>query len=175
MFSIFLVLVLCSIFTVFTVHLILLRVFGLFRQAFERQIGVIVSFLLGMLPLVIAFCFFAVKYTGFSWQEYFLLGLYLFVAYTSYSYVYFHVFNMSETARRIHILIQCRIAGELKKNEISDKYSCLDMVSNRLKRLVALKELYLRSGNYVLGRCILLLPARTLHFFRRILFQTSKR
>lgn len=161
--------VLSSMIAVFFIHVMLLRVFRLFRQPFTRQRGVIISFFVGIAPVGVAFYLFVTKYRLFNSLEIIWFGLYLLAVYISYSYIYFHVFNMSETARRIRILIQCRSTSAVEVEKLIDKYTCADMVSNRLKRLVNLKELYSRGDKYVLGRSLLLLPARWLYAFRKIL------
>lgn len=148
------------LFTPFLAHLFLVRVCGLFNQSFRSQKGVIAGFLLG-------FIFqgsISLLWQGISWGT-----TYLFLVYTLAGYVYFHVFNMSETARRIKILSKIGKTGA-RKEELAGAYTCRDMVLNRLKRLASTGELRFFEGRYVLGRGMLLFPARIVFYFRGMLF-----
>jgi len=68
----------------------------------------------------------------------------------SLQYTYFHFFNMSQTARRINLLI--RIASN-KNSFLADGYNPKKMVENRIQRLIFLNQieyknsfLYLKSN-----------------------------
>ena len=76
-------------------------------------------------------------------------GIYLFLVYVLSSYIYFHIFNMSETARRIKILtlVYCRSVG---KEEIAASYNERAMILLRLQRLLGLGILELRGQRYFL-------------------------
>lgn len=71
------------------------------------------------------------------------------LVYVCLAYSYFHVFNMSETARRIRILAELYLAGPLSGREISRLYSGEGLLEARLDRLVATRLLELRDGRYV--------------------------
>ena len=71
------------------------------------------------------------------------------LVYGCLAYSYFHVFNMSETARRIRILSELYLAGPLTGREISRLYRGEGLLEARLDRLVATRLLDLRDGRYV--------------------------
>jgi hypothetical protein len=71
------------------------------------------------------------------------------LVYACLAYSYFHVFNMSETARRIRILSELYLAGPLSGREISRLYSGEGLLEARLDRLVGTRLLALRGGRYV--------------------------
>lgn len=71
------------------------------------------------------------------------------LVYACLAYSYFHLFNMSETARRIRILSELYVAGPLSAQEISRLYSGEGLLEARLDRLVATQQLELRAGRYV--------------------------
>src|SRR5258708_1889145 len=60
----------------------------------------------------------------------------LYYALTSFSisYIYFFIFSMGETARRIRILNEVRMAGALTSDEINSIYNEDEIIDSRLKR-----------------------------------------
>lgn len=67
--------------------------------------------------------------------------LYLFLLYSFAAYTYFHVFNMSETSRRIRMLRKIGTTPNADLNSLKDLYNAEDMVNVRLDRLVALGQI----------------------------------
>jgi len=165
-----LIIVILSILIPFFIHIFLVRLCGLFKKPFSRQKGVIASFVLGFIPLGIVFLLWIINLNIDAWSPILWSGIYLFLVYILFSYVYFHVFNMSETARRIRILTEIYRTGALKKGELAAKYTRQDMISNRLKRLVALEGLRLSKNRYILGNRLFFLLAKAIFNFRCILF-----
>jgi len=144
---------------------------GMFRKPFSRQKGAIVSLLVGFIPLGALFLSWAANFNiGTMPHQVLRSGIYLFSIYISFSYIYLHVFNLSETGRRIRILLEIYKKGPLERVELVKSYTCRDMMSNRLKRLVALEGLRLVKDRYVAGNKIFLLTARVIFGFRRVLF-----
>ena len=156
----------------FLVHLALTRLGKFFTEPTLRQKGAVLSGPLGLIPLLLLFCLLipgrAGTGTSLAWTALFVFG-----SYACFSYVYFHLFNMSETARRIRILVQGREGGTLPDGETSAQYTPDAMIALRLNRLVSLRELRIRDGRYLLGKrglLGLLLPARMVFALRRFLF-----
>lgn len=171
----FLALILIGLFLPFLVHLLIVRALGLFKEKALRQKGAIVSIPLGVVPLLLLFILWNILggrtlETNIIWPAIFLFGVYLLFA-----YVYFHLFNMSETARRIRILAQSSPHGRIEKDELEEHYSGRQMLTIRLERLVSLKELRLTEGRYTIRRGWLLFPATVVFTFRRILFPHKER
>lgn len=71
------------------------------------------------------------------------------VVYACIAYSYFHLFNMSETARRIRILRELHAAGSLTAQEISRLYSGASVLEARFDRLLATGQLELRADRFV--------------------------
>jgi len=61
---------------------------------------------------------------------------YAFFVYNSLGYAYFHFFNMSETARRIKILLEIRKNKILEIENLTQDYKSDFMVKTRLQRLI---------------------------------------
>ena len=57
------------------------------------------------------------------------------------SYVYFHFFNMSESARKIRILIELYTNGATSLDNLGIVYNPDIIISERLKRLLEMKEI----------------------------------
>ncbi len=158
----------------FLIHIIFVRICGLFKQPSFRQHGVIASHILGFLPLCLIFYFRIVRFQIYDPSEILWSGIYLFLIYSLFGYVYFHLFNMSETARRVRILAEINKTGIFKKEDLIERYLPSDMISNRLERLVALGELKLLGDRYLIGRGIFILPAKIVFSLRNILFSAVK-
>ena len=160
----------------FLVHLVLTRVLKLFRAPADRQKGAILSGPIGLIPLLVLFSLLVPERAAggsAAWT-----ALYVFGLYACSAYVYFHFFNMSETARRIRILVHGAAGGLVPAKEIGSAYTPEGMVAIRLERLVALRELRVEGGRYVIGgRGLLglLLPARAVFGLRRFLFPRAEK
>lgn len=162
--------VIVSIFIPFLLHIFLLRIFGLFKTPFSRQKGVIISCLSGFILLGFLFAIWINYISIGTWPSIFLSGFYLFSVYILSAYVYFHIFNMSETARRIRILEEIRKIGFVKNDDIARKYSCQDMVSVRLNRLLALGCLRKVNDKYIAGNKTFPFVAKVVFTLRNFLF-----
>lgn len=98
-----------------------------------------------------------------------LAAFYCFVVYSSFSYAYFHLFNMSETARRIRIINEIHRAGAMRYEQLTAMYRSRDIIELRLNRLVAMKELRLHDGCYAMNGRLLYLAALFISRWRRLI------
>ena len=99
--------------------------------------------------------------------------VFAFLAFNGVAYAYFHFFNMSETARRIRMLLQIRRAGPagLRVQELERQYSQKDMIEARLDRLVRMNQLSLApDGCYRVAGSALLWAGRIMGLWRRLVF-----
>lgn len=75
--------------------------------------------------------------------------LYLFLIYSFSAYTYFHVFNMSETSRRVRMISAIgRTGSHLKTADLDDLYDDKAMIEARLQRLVALGQITEQNGMF---------------------------
>jgi hypothetical protein len=166
----FLILLLISILSPFPFQIILVRGFGLFREKDSRQKGPIWAGIAGLGLTICLYLSWIFNFPSPSFGGYFLSGFYLFGVYSISAYVYFHIFNMSETARRVRILAELyRVPGQAWE-ELEKRYQEDDMVNIRLERLIALGEIKLEKDSYRVDRGCLLIPAKLIFGFRKILF-----
>ena len=97
------------------------------------------------------------------------LEVYLFLIYGLSAYIYFHIFNMSRTARRIQIIDKIGRQG-IEKAELIKSVYAQDILLSRISHLIALNQLEDRQGRYIIKGKMLLLPAKIAFALRRILF-----
>lgn len=88
-------------------------------------------------------------------SELWIAGAYGFVVYTCLSYSYFHLFNMTETARRYRVLMELNAHGPMTLHQIEEKYKPQDMLKVRLERLVQTGQIKRVDDRYALkGRLL---------------------
>lgn len=90
---------------------------------------------------------------------------------TCIAYCYFHLFNMSETARRIRILTSIYLGAPVDEQS----YSLDAMFDARLERLIMIKALRLDNGCYKADPGFLLAAASILDWWRAFLFPVRTR
>lgn len=92
------------------------------------------------------------------------------IVYNGIAYAYFHVFNMSETARRIRILLHVLIHNDVNAGNLRDDYSPCDMVAVRLDRLEQMGQVARGpDGGYRIAGRVLLSAARVIRIWRLML------
>lgn len=102
--------------------------------------------------------------------------VFTFLVFNGITYAYFHIFNMSETARRIRMLLQIRRAGPagLRIQELERQYSQKDMIEARLDRLVRMNQLLqMPDGRYRVAGNTLLWAGRIMSLWRRLIFRRT--
>ena len=77
-----------------------------------------------------------------------LMFLFAFIVLNSAGYAYFHFFNMSETGRRVRMLIEIQSQTRIHLDQLKSVYSPEDMVSVRLKRLVETGQIVKGPNNH---------------------------
>jgi len=85
-----------------------------------------------------------------------------------FAHVYFHIFNMSETARRIHILVGLRLGDSLSHR--GESYSPAQLTGIRLNRLRQLGVIRPVNGKFVALPSILGKVAMGMKRYERLLF-----
>jgi hypothetical protein len=97
-----------------------------------------------------------------------------FLVFNGIAYSYFLFFGMSETARRIRMLLQIRWAGPsgLHIRGLERQYSQKDMIEARLDRLVRMNQLSLApDGRYRVAGNTLLWVGRIMGLWRRLVLR----
>lgn len=96
--------------------------------------------------------------------------IYIFITFNFLAYIYFHFFNMSETSRRIKILIGIRKGKIRNINDIKSYYDYDRSLLIRLKRLEEMSQVrIISSDSYILQGRLLYTVSCIVFFFRIML------
>ncbi len=158
-----LVILLFSPAVILAVHMVITRL----ARKRSPQIAAVRATVAGILPVGALLWICAVRYLvpGERWTA----VLYSLVSYCAIAVMYFHFFNMSETARRIRILYEIHVAGSLPVKAMESLYRSKDIIDIRLQRLVAMKQLRQEGRSFSLGRRTVYLGALIVFFWRAVL------
>lgn len=133
----------------------------------SRQTVAFKSAVWGYLP--VALCLWIFVFSKFAGVRGAAAIAYCLLVYSSIAYTYFHFFNMSETARRIRILYEIYEAGSISSERMTALYKTTDVISIRLERLVAMRQLTYDGGYYAISGRTLLWAGHLIFFWRRLL------
>lgn len=93
------------------------------------------------------------------------------IIYVFLGYCYFHFVGLSETARRIRMLIELyQSKGGLTLDEILSRYNAGEILEKRISRLISNGQLIFRDGKYFIGRPTVLLIAGAAALLKLLLF-----
>ncbi len=148
---------------IFLVHVAAARL----RPRASRQLVALQAALAGAVP--VAALAWQVSLRDLPAKEAVPAGLYAVIVYGGLANTYFHLFNMSETARRIRILYEVYRAGTLSPEEFESLYKTTGIIGVRLGRLIAMKQLRLEDGRYAVRGKTMLRAAQAVVAWRRLL------
>lgn len=140
-------------------HAVAGRILRFIVPGVQPQLTVVICVVIGYLPL-----------GGVLWRLYTggladrpleagLSVFYAFIVYTALAYSYFHLFNMSETARRIKILALLNRYGASGPDRLGSGYGAGEMLEARLERLRSTGQIREADGRYMLDGKALCLAA----------------
>jgi len=89
--------------------------------------------------------------------------LYMFLLYSFSAYSYFHIFNMSETSRRVRMLTAISLRNLHGIQELENIYDENQMIQTRLDRLVALGQIKEIQKRYYPRGYLFVLVAKVLY------------
>ncbi len=120
--------------------------------------------------LLIGVCVFALG-EGRSFDETIPMALFFLVVYNGFAFAYFQILNMSETARRIRMLIEIwHNGGEMAQEKLIGAYTPETMVRVRLDRLICWGQVSKdENGLYRVKGKFLLIAAYLVEWIKRIL------
>jgi hypothetical protein len=95
--------------------------------------------------------------------------VYACIVYGCLAYSYFHLVNMCQTARRIHILCQIFESGPLTVEDVRARYTEDQVIAHRLRRLVASGQIREKNGRLCIRSGVLLAAARFTILWRELL------
>lgn len=144
-----------SVIVVIIIQALLLRVF----KTQSRQKITMLAMLLGY------FAFFTII-NRISFSEAKNLAFYIYMAaiYSFSAYTYFHAFNMSETSRRIRLLLYIGSRSSTKPEDLDTLYNAKEMYEIRLERLAALGQITECNNKYFIVSPLFAITARLFYF-----------
>lgn len=157
------ILLICSPLMVLFLHMVALRLF----RGISPQIVAFLCAVIGNFPLIIVLWFVSIRYLVRTPFDMFCIVFYCMLIYNALSYMYLHIFNMSETARRIRILYEIYSNSSLTREDVISKYKTENMLSVRLERLISMRQLARRGDRYVLNQRLLYYVAKILVIWRQ--------
>ena len=117
--------------------------------------------------------FYYLRFVG-SDSERFCAAIFGALVYTCLAFCYFILFAMTESARRIHILRKLYLRREISVQELASEYGAANMLSVRLARMTALKQLRVSGNRYFLYKCTLLYVGKVMSFWSKLLRFSEK-
>lgn len=157
----------------FVAHVLVSRYAGRQPEKSSPQLLLVRLILIFNVP-VTAVTWLIARHEGRNTPETIYMLVFAFLVFNGVAYAYFHFFNMSETARRIRMLLQIRHAGAagLRVQDLERVYSAKDMVESRLDRLVKMGQLALGAdGRYRVAGHLLLWAGGIMTLWRRLVFR----
>lgn len=128
------------------------------RQKFVLMLNLLVASGLALLGAL----------TELDSQRSFLSSLFLFITAMGFGHLYFHVFNLSETGRRVRILTDLLNASQPLAHR--NQYAPNDMIENRVNRLVQMGALKQSELGFNTEPNILLFAAFFFRCCRRVFY-----
>lgn len=160
-----LITLLASPLVILIIHSAATRLLAAVGKEAPNQVVCAVCLLLGYIPVGILACYFTVIPLYASTEAWLPAALYAFLVYSFIGYIYFHFFNMTETARRIRIMTELATRGPMKADEIVDAYDDSDITDVRIERLLSMGQIREVEGRYRLGGRFLYIVALALHYW----------
>lgn len=95
--------------------------------------------------------------------------VYLFLIYSFTAYTYFHVFNMSETGRRIRMIFAIGFQKARNISDLEKIFNDSDMIDVRIKRLESLRQITQKNGRYYSASIIFVFIALILYYWASLM------
>lgn len=154
-----------SPFLILAIHAVASRYFLRYRPKTSRQIICVLCILTGHIPMVLLLWHFVIADMASIQHKILPTIFYALIIYNTLGYCYFHIFNMSETSRRVRILYELYRAGSLSASDVASLYDVQDILSVRIDRLISMGQIKQIDGRYVLDGRILYYAAKLVAFW----------
>jgi len=145
-----------------------MRIIAISRREVSSQVVVVLCAVAGNIPLGALVWFFYLR--GLSSTVSIITGIiYFLLTYNALAYSTFHIFNMSDTARRIKILGVIKTSGKVKVSGLRLSYDAGEMLANRIDRLIGLGQIRKSGDRYILNSHLLYYAAKSINFWGSVL------
>ena len=169
-----LVLLACTPLLMFVLQMGAVRVSMLHWPHVSSQLIVIICALIGYVPMGVAIWLMYLRHLVATPHELAWAGIYSLVVYNALAYAYFHIFNMSETSRRVRILYEIYASKQINASDIASLYNTKHMLNARLERLLSTKQIKQSGNGYFLDHKLLYYAARVVAWWGRVLGSTLR-
>lgn len=150
----------------FLVHLIFVRLISkVWKPKSPQQMVALIAVAIGLGAFILGF-----SLSDDLNEEKIWLGAYLGGTSFLFSYTYFHLFNMANTARRIHLLILYLHKDRLGSSQEMEYQSSV-ILDQRVDRLVAMGALREKEGKLLAPFGILLVAAKCISKMRSLFYK----
>lgn len=153
-------------FILLAVHILAIKLINLLKINISSQkLLAYCIFLLNLPVVLVSTCIIGLNNEGL------IAGVvYTLMVYNSIAYCYFQVFNLSDTARRIKLLIGIKTLQIKNLKDINNYYDSGNILAIRLDRLEQLSQVKKDgSGSYILNGRSFYVVAHIIKMFRKIL------
>lgn len=150
-------------------HAALGRILRIVAPAIGPQMTVVICAVIGIFPMATGLWYFYLSELAGRTHELLFGAVYGVIIYTALVYVYFHLFNMSETARRIKILSLLYRDGSTEMGRVGSGYGAGEMLDARLERLISTGQIREAGGRYIPAGKVLYLAARAVAIWAWVL------
>jgi len=151
----------------FIAHILAVRICSFLKIAVSQQLLLFILMIFWNVPLVIGTI---ITINNMPQTQVAPSLLYVVLVYNSIAYSYFHVFNMSDTARRIRLLIAVQLKEIIRDKDIAETYATTDMVNQRIERLVNMRQLATnKEGRYIINNRFLLRVSFCIDLWKKML------
>ncbi|MBE9531811.1 MAG: hypothetical protein IME98_03290 [Proteobacteria bacterium] len=158
---------------ILAIHILFSRIALVIKSRRPPQFICVIAIIFANLPFILLLCALSLNpYRSGGGVSDFSIAptlLYALIVFNLVGYTYFHIYNMSETARRVRILYDIYSKGSLAKSDIDESYKKDDMVAIRLERLLGLGQIRKEKGAYFLDGRVLYYGAVLLAFWSRLI------
>lgn len=159
----------CSPGMVLLLHIIASRIIVKLGHSISPQIVAICCAIGGNMPMAVLAWLVSLRHLVKKPLELAWAIVYCFAVYNALAYIYFHLFNMSETARRFRILYELDKTGSISTTSSDATYGATSMLSARLDRLMAMRQIVRRGERYTLGNHSLYYVAKVVAAWGKLL------
>jgi len=147
---------------------LVMRIVASFRRSVSSQVIVLACAVFGNIPFgVMAYILYLGRVP--SKEEMITGTIFFLLTYNALAYSTFHIFNMSDTARRIKILNMIKASGTLRVSDLRSSYGSGEMLANRIERLLSSGQIRKSGSGYVLNSHFLYYAARTINLWAKVL------
>lgn len=148
-------------------HILTTRLLAFFKIKYSRMLTIFIFHAIANIPVILFFNF---CFSTFSKESFTVSMIFALTVFNCMAFFYVQFFNMSETARRIKLIIAIKNGKITNINEIESDYEPSVMLGKRLTRLIGLRQIKLgANGKFILINSFFLNVSKIFELWKCIL------